>query len=246
MASVPPTLLMLRSQQVLSGSASMRSSLLLRHQQQWQPSLQHINPQVPLAARSYFTNTETMKQDDPYAQLGLKYADGATTAEIKQAYKRKAAELHPDVNQTDPPQVALRKFQNLQRAYQILINVHSNLSGVSKEKDDYWRASVWRNGDRIAINRTDVAGVMKKRPIEPATSKQTFAGSQIGHPDGRGSVESRPGECLEQEVASTKTPSSSVGRGLNKWVSQKKFKPWNGSTAAQKANADVSNRAEAA
>ena len=83
-----------------------------------------------------------MKRSDPYAQMGLQWGDGATLAEIKEAYHIKSMELHPDRNRNDNAQVAARKFQDLQKAYQTLISVHSNLNGVSQEKDDEWRVSI--------------------------------------------------------------------------------------------------------
>ena len=69
----------------------------------------------------YFTNTDQMKKDDPFATLGVQW--GATTSEIKNAYKQKARQLHPDVNKVDNPKEALRKFQNIQKAYKKLMDV---------------------------------------------------------------------------------------------------------------------------
>ena len=71
--------------------------------------------------RSLFTNTDAMKRDDPYATLDLQW--GATTSEIKEAYKKLARELHPDVNKEDTPEQALKKFQRVQKAYSKLMDV---------------------------------------------------------------------------------------------------------------------------
>lgn len=168
---------------------------------------------------SYFTNTDAMKKDDPYAQLGLQWGDATSTKDIKDAFRRKARELHPDVNTKDSPERALQKFQQLQKAYQTLLgNADDAEEGVEE-----WRFAVWRGGDRIAQDRTDVAGVARKRPVQPASKADAWAAKQIGHPDGRGAVSSGRSEYL----GSGKTVSSSVGTGKNKWVTPKEFKPWN-------------------
>jgi len=62
-----------------------------------------------------------MKREDPYATLGLSW--GATTTEIKDAYKKMARMLHPDVNTNDTPEQALVKFQRVQKAYSTLMDV---------------------------------------------------------------------------------------------------------------------------
>jgi hypothetical protein len=179
------------------------------------------------SSRSYFTNTDTMKREDPYHHLGLQWGDGATTAEIQQAYRERAAELHPDVNKNDPPAVAIRKFQELQRAYQTLVKIHSHAGGLSQEKDDEWRFSIWRNGDRIAIDRTDVAGVMRKRPVPPAETEHSpsrRSGALLGHPSGTGSSSNARAEYLGDGGKR----SSSVGRGQSKWVKPKEYVAWDG------------------
>lgn len=51
-----------------------------------------------------------------YQILGLK--SNATESEIKQAFKKKAMELHPDKNRNDPK--ATEKFQQLNEAYETL------------------------------------------------------------------------------------------------------------------------------
>jgi len=211
-------------------SSAMLQSRLLHFQ--LSRGQQSCLPSSLESIRWFYTNTDTVKRDDPYHHLGLRWGDGATTAEIREAYRRRAAQLHPDVNQHDPPAVALRKFQDLQKAYQTLMKVHSHVSGVSAEKDDEWRFSVWRNGDRIALDRTDVAGVLRKRPAPPAETEDTSlarrrGGALLGHPSGRGSFVR--GEYLEDGSAG-KPRSSSVGRGLNKWVKPKEFVPWDGKT----------------
>lgn len=169
--------------------------------------------------RCYFTNADRMKQDDPYALLGLQWGDATSTAEIKEAFRKKARELHPDVNTKDTPEQALQKFQKLQKAYQTLLGNADD----AEEGAEEWRFAVWRTGDRIAQDRTDVAGEARKRPAQPASKADAWASRQIGHPDGRGvSSSSRRNEFL----GTGKPTASSVGRGLNKWVTPKDYKPW--------------------
>ena len=62
-----------------------------------------------------------MKKDDPYAALGIQW--GATTQEIKDAFRKQARALHPDVNKIDSPENALLKFQIIQKAYSTLMDV---------------------------------------------------------------------------------------------------------------------------
>jgi hypothetical protein len=169
--------------------------------------------------RSYFTNAERIKKSDPYAILGLQWGDGATSSDIKAAFRLKARELHPDVNTTDSPELALQKFQELQKSYESIMKA---VTGDDNSKLDLeeWRVGIWRQGDRIALDRTDVAGVKRNRPAQPASTK-VYART-LGHPDGRGNHHSTRGEYLGD---GKKT--SSVGTGRNKWVQPKKFIPWN-------------------
>uniref|UniRef100_A0A7S1ZMM7 J domain-containing protein n=1 Tax=Ditylum brightwellii TaxID=49249 RepID=A0A7S1ZMM7_9STRA len=176
---------------------------------------------------SYFTNTDRMKADDPYATLGLQW--GATTTEIKTSFRNLATKYHPDVNKEDSPVVAIKKFQNIKRAYEKLMDVKG-----APHRDDLreeWSFAVWRNSDVIAQDRTDVAGAMRKRPVKPAQSIKK--GSQwgiatLGHPDGGGNApRQKRGEYLGDGGKSRKGSAHSVGTGQSKWVKPKEFKPWN-------------------
>lgn len=56
------------------------------------------------------------RRRDFYSILGL--SRGASTHEVKKAYRQLAKELHPDKNKDDPD--ASRKFQDLGAAYEVL------------------------------------------------------------------------------------------------------------------------------
>lgn len=179
--------------------------------------------------RSYFTNTDAMKRTDPYHTLGLEW--GATTTEIKEAFRKKARELHPDVNETDTPDVALHKFQTLQKAYsQLMDSKGAHRDDLSEE----WQFAVWRTGDRIAEERTDVAGVARKRPAKPAESlrNKNWGVAALGHPDQRSGNARRRGEllgdCSGGSGSGSTARSSTVGTGQSKWVTKKEYVPWNG------------------
>jgi len=185
--------------------------------------------------RSIFTNTDLMKKDDPYATLGIQW--GATTSEITDAFKKKAKELHPDVNKQDTPEQALKKFQRIQWAYQKLMDV----KGAPHRDDllDEWSFAVWRNSDIIAQERDDVAGVMRKRPIKPADSVKPgskWGIATLGHPDQSGN-KPRRAEYLGEGNPSSGPRSNTVGTGVSKYTSPKKkeFKPWNPSESTVKA-----------
>lgn len=172
--------------------------------------------------RFYFTNGKATKQNDPYAILGLQWGEGATTSEIKAAFRTKARELHPDVNTSDSPEQALLNFQRLQKAYETLMK---NITGNEHDADmEEWRIAIWRRGDRIAMDRTDVAGVKKNRPAPPASSK--VYSKELGHPQG--------GSSRGEYLGASKRKSSSVGSGRNKWVTRKEFRPWSPESEKEK------------
>ena len=181
------------------------------------------------AHRNYFTNGQTTKKDDPYGILGLQWGDGATTAEIRTAFRERAKALHPDV--VDKSVMSLeeanQEFQNLVAAYEALMK---HVQADDCENMEEWRVALWRQSDRIALDRTDVAGVARKRPAQPATTSSY--GRELGHPSGKGVAAS--GEYLSDGTTTKdgkKLRSSSVGRGQSKWVKKRKqeYKEWSGS-----------------
>ena len=74
-----------------------------------------------------------MDKRDYYEVLGI--SKGASQDEIKSAYRKKAKQLHPDLNKDDPH--AEEKFKEVQEAYSVL-------SDESKRKmyDQYGHAGV--------------------------------------------------------------------------------------------------------
>jgi DnaJ domain len=195
-------------------------------------------PQVLLSQQRsyYFTNAQRVKGEDPYAVLGLQW--GARTSDIKAAFRQKAAVLHPDVNTTDPPQAALRKFQTLTAAYETLTKTTLRLPLLPVLDEDEWQWSVFVRGDRIASERTDVAGQARARPMPPASVDGNPQKFTLGHPAGLGSRTARRGEYLSRTSNSSDSKqqqqpvSSSVGRGHNKWVEPRPYQPWT-TTATQ-------------
>jgi hypothetical protein len=194
----------------------------------------NINTAHTRQVRFYYTNGDRVKKEDPYATLGLSWGDGATTSEIKAAYKKKAAQLHPDVNKDDKNSAA--KFQDLQKAYQTIIKLSENINAA--ENMDEWRWAIWNKGDRIAVDRTDVAGVAKRRPSQPASVK--MSPGLLGHPNGQGTPQRRKrAEYLGEGNNDTPRVASSVGSGRNKWVTPKEFVPWDGGSGRKAADAAV-------
>lgn len=163
-----------------------------------------------------------MKKSDPFSRLGLEW--GATASEIKDAYRRLARELHPDVSKLEPD-VALNEFRLVKEAYDKLMN-NKNAGSHRTDLWEEWSFAIWRGGDLIAQQRTDVAGAMRKRPVKPAESiKGRWGVASLGHPDGRGTPAGR-GEYLTSGERAARR-SSTVGTGASKWVQKKEFRPWN-------------------
>jgi DnaJ domain len=175
---------------------------------------------------SYYTNADRVKKEDPYAILGLQWGDGATLAQIKTAYLARAALLHPDVNPNASGNVAKQQFQKLRLAYEQLTKAHSHTnSGTADAGAEEWRVSLWRNGDRIALNRTDVAGARRLRPIPPVSVDNVYAYTLGTSGGGRSSSSDYIGTSSSSSSGATKQPSS-VGTGRSKWVTPVAYKPW--------------------
>lgn len=245
---------------------------------------------VPLSfgfrKRTYYTNGRAAKGDDPYEVLGLRWGDGATTSDIRRAFRERAMRLHPDVVVTAAaaaaassatssagmglgdgvegvdgvdggsphppppplnPEQAKVEFQKLVAAYEALLkHVSVGMDGNDNGSVEEWRVALWRQSDRIALDRTDVAGVARKRPAPPAQteSRKAYHGRELGHPSGGGVVGRRRGrgEYLHegsggkdddpadadsnnnnnnnnpQQQRRRPKQSSSVGRGRSKWT----------------------------
>lgn len=219
-----------RNERGLSTVQSSTSLFPRQRQPLSAPFSQRLGAVSDYSHRSYFTNGQTTKKDDPYAILGLQWGDGATTAEIRTAFRERAKALHPDVVDKNVMSAdeAHEEFQKLVAAYESLMK---HVQADDCENMEEWRVSLWRQSDRIAMDRTDVAGVARKRPAKPAQTSSSY-GRELGHPSGKG-VATR-GEYLSDGASTTtkdgkKLRSSSVGRGQSKWVKKKpkqEYKEW--------------------
>lgn len=85
--------------------------------------------------------TQTLSLADCYRILGL--SQGATLDEVKHAYRKRAFELHPDLN---PDDGASRKFQQLNEAYVILIRLLGNSAPSSDSGGEANRRQSRRDG----------------------------------------------------------------------------------------------------
>eukprot|EP00978_Attheya_sp_CCMP212_P029838 scaffold107480_cov29-Attheya_sp.AAC.1 len=65
--------------------------------------------------------------------------------------------------------MALQKFQSIQWTYPRLLDFKNrDASQDTESAPDEWSFTMWRAGDILAQQRTDVAGVARKRPVKPA------------------------------------------------------------------------------
>ncbi|GMI38026.1 hypothetical protein TeGR_g5291, partial [Tetraparma gracilis] len=163
-----------------------------------------------------FTNAHAASASDPFAALGLSW--GASTAEIKLAFRKLAMRHHPDVGSERDE----GKFLKISAAYEAL-TAKARADGDDAGRDYSWQA--WRGAAVIADGRTDVAGAARRRPAppvgHPTSALLGFAGSKGGGLAGRAELLGEGG----------RRPST-VGRGGagSKWVSEegRRYKPWKG------------------
>ena len=164
-------------------------------------------------SRSLHTNGSIVSMGDPYKILGLEW--GATTTEVKAAYRQKALLHHPDVGRDRCPE----KFGRAKRAYDAITSKSSD-TGDDAGSAFSWKS--WRRSDMIAEARTDVAGALRRRPSRPVgvdtSAVLGFSGSVP--------VSSRSDLLGNGEAPRV---SSAVGSGVSKWHSKdrKEYKPWN-------------------
>lgn len=182
---------------------------------------------------TYFTNGDRVKGDDPFAVLGLTW--GATNSEIKEAYRKLAQKYHPDAGGSKAKDgstkaSSIEAFQKIQRAYSCLMNVQNvRFSHASKDALEIYSFQTWRQADILAQERTDVAGLLRKRPIQPATDGPR-AIYTLGQPDGSG-VRRREeyvtdGSNDAMSAVRSKKNTGTVGTGKNKWTTPPQWKPW--------------------
>lgn len=133
---------------------------------------------------------------DPYALLGVKRS--ATQAEIQAAYKRKARELHPDVNTASD---AEDRFREVVNAYELL-------------RDEEKRAQYDTFGTSEPPPRTTQR--RRRRPPPPGTGRNPFADLgfddiRVGHDDLKGFE-----EILRRERGRRRSDASSAPRRAKK------------------------------
>ena len=90
---------------------------------------------------------------DHYSKLGV--SPGATTDLIKAAYRKRAAQYHPDKN---PAPNAASRFREIQEAYEVLSNAQRR-----KAYDDYRQRSLIE--DPLSVAR-DIAGKYLQKVLQ--------------------------------------------------------------------------------
>jgi molecular chaperone DnaJ len=109
---------------------------------------------------------------DPYEVLGLKR--GASTEEVKSAYRKLAKKYHPDMNVNNPLQdLAEEKFKEIQWAYDEIMNGNTSNagygynysgSGSSSNTGDLYSARQYVNSGKFQ----EAANILRKTNIRNA------------------------------------------------------------------------------
>ena len=119
----------------------------------------------------------TMAEIDPYRVLGIEQKPNLTDGEIKKAYRKKALVLHPDKRKESERETAQREFDQLQKAYDILLDPEAraaleNLAkarAARKSRDDQQDAK--RRKLREDLERRERAATMHKNEEEEAKDR---------------------------------------------------------------------------
>ena len=119
----------------------------------------------------------SMAELDPYRVLGIEQRPNLTDAEIKKAYRKKALVLHPDKRKESERETAQREFDQLQKAYDILLDPEAraaleNLAKARaqrKERDDQQDAK--RRKLREDLERRERAAERSKNEEEEAKDR---------------------------------------------------------------------------
>jgi len=134
---------------------------------------------------------------DYYAVLGVKR--GANDKEIRQAYRRLARKLHPDVNPGD--KAAEERFKEINAAYEVL-------SDADKRRKYELYGDQWQYADQIEEARRQ-AGQQRFRRGGPSDGFHQFdlgdldLGELFGGVFGRGRARSRRGEDIQHATEVT-------------------------------------------
>eukprot|EP00117_Sycon_ciliatum_P006336 scpid62860/ scgid9920/ Chaperone protein DnaJ len=133
-----------------------------------QPRLQGC--QAPLVQRRFHsTSTAAFTRTDYLKVLGL--AEGASAADIKQAYYNLSLQLHPDTNPGDED--AHTRFMAVLEAYERLNDVARNpqdvISRMEKERETTWKPNTANMDDIMRKARDHLEEHYHKLADDPST-----------------------------------------------------------------------------